>query len=122
MTAAALLVGLAQWWLIAGALVAALFLTVGIERIDEDSRGAYVFRPLLIPGVLLIWPLVLWRWYRLETGTDRWADRYRPPRAVHLPVALALAAALSVAVIAGLAVRQDWPAEFAPQRLSEGGQ
>ncbi|MDU8943756.1 hypothetical protein [Ovoidimarina sediminis] len=61
MSGAALLVGIAEWWLILGAVVAAVFLLFGIDRVDEDARGAYAFRPLLVPGVLLIWPLVLWR-------------------------------------------------------------
>ena len=56
-----------QVWGIIGAVVASAFLTVGIDRIDEDARGAYVLRPLLIPGVLRIWPLVRWRWCRIET-------------------------------------------------------
>ena len=51
-----------QVWLIRGAVLAVVFLTIGIDRIDEDARGAYVFRPLLVPGILLIWPLVAWRW------------------------------------------------------------
>ena len=63
-----------------GAIVAVLFLTFGIDRIDEDARGAYVFRPLMIPGVLVIWPLVVWRWLVLERGRDRWQKRYNPPR------------------------------------------
>ena len=41
----------AEWWLYIGAAVALYFLTFGIDRIDENARGAYVFRPLLIPGV-----------------------------------------------------------------------
>ena len=56
MSNAALIIDIAGWWLIAGAIVAALFLTIGMDRIDEDARGAYMFRPLLIPGVMLIWP------------------------------------------------------------------
>lgn len=119
MNMAALLVDLAGWWLMLGAAVAALFLTIGIDRIDEDSRGAYAFRPLLIPGVLLIWPLVLWRWVRVELDAAPWAARYRPPRAVHLPVALILAAAVAFAVIAGFSVRQTWPVDVAPVKLSE---
>ena len=49
-----------------GALVAAAFLTVGIERVEPGSRGSYAFRTLLIPGVCVLWPLVLWRWWVLE--------------------------------------------------------
>jgi len=45
-----------------GLAVAGLFLFFGIERVDASSRGAYAFRPLLIPGLMLLWPLVLRRW------------------------------------------------------------
>lgn len=45
-----------------GIAVAVLFLTVGIERVDPAARGAYAFRPLLLPGVTLLWPYVLRRW------------------------------------------------------------
>lgn len=112
---------LAGWWLIFGAFVAVVFLLIGVDRIDEDARGAYAFRPLMIPGILLIWPLVLWRWMRLETGTDKWAARYRPPRNVHLPVSVILAIWLGFAVIAGFAVRQSWPDQIAPVLLEEPG-
>lgn len=122
MTTAGLIIDLARWWLILGAITAAAFLTIGIDRIDEDSRGAYAFRPLLIPGILLIWPLVLWRWIRLEGRAERWGSRYRPPRAAHLPVAFLLAAALGFALIAGLNARQTWPADAAPEQLGEVGQ
>lgn len=61
MQAAILIVFCVKIWAIVGACIAAVFLTVGIDRIDEDSRGAYAFRPRLIPAILLIWPLVLWR-------------------------------------------------------------
>ena len=43
MTRAALFVAFARWWLIVGAGVAAVFSTVGIDRADEDARGAYAF-------------------------------------------------------------------------------
>ncbi|MEM8572289.1 MAG: hypothetical protein AAGG56_15475 [Pseudomonadota bacterium] len=119
MTTAELIVSLARWWLIAGAAVAVVFLTIGVDRIDEDSRGAYAFRPLMIPAILLIWPLVLWRWMRLETATENWMARYQPPRAVHLPTAFVFAAAIAFSILAGLAVRQTWPADVAPQQLSE---
>ncbi|MEM6578660.1 MAG: hypothetical protein AAF678_09215 [Pseudomonadota bacterium] len=119
MTGAGLVLYLAGWWLTAGAAVAALFLTIGIDRIDEDARDAYAFRPLLIPAILLIWPLVLWRWLKLESASDAWISRYQPPRAVHLPVAILLAVAIGFAVIAGLSVRQSWPGHIPAERLSE---
>ncbi len=119
MTFAETLVWIAQLWLTAGAVVAALFLLIGMDRIDEDARGAYVFRPLLVPAVLLIWPLVLWRWAVLETGRDNWAARHRPPRRQHLVFALGMAALIAFSLIAGLSVRQTWPAHIAPERLGQ---
>jgi len=112
------IVWLVQIWLTAGAVVAALFLIVGIDQIDDDARGAYVFRPLLVPAVLLIWPLVLWRWFVLETGRDQWAARHRPPRRQHLVVAVGMALLISFSMIAGLSARQIWPGEIAPQQLT----
>jgi len=113
------IVALTQIWLIVGALVAALFLTIGIDRIDEDAEGAYVFRPLLIPGVLLIWPLVLWRWWVLETARDSWRRRYTPPLKSHLIVSVALLFVVAATIVASLAVRQPWPSDIAPAQLSQ---
>ena len=41
------------------------FLLVGLDRIDPVARGAYGFRPLLLPGLVLLWPWVVLRWARL---------------------------------------------------------
>lgn len=109
-----------QAWGIIGALVAAVFLTIGMDRIDEDARGAYIFRPLLIPGVLLIWPLVLWRWWRIETEAAPWAARYRAVRAPYGPAVIAMSIAIVAVIATGLSVRQTWPADVAPLQLSEG--
>ncbi|MEM9523997.1 MAG: hypothetical protein AAF982_08380 [Pseudomonadota bacterium] len=114
---AAMLVGLAQYWLYVGGAVALVFLSFGIDRIDEDARDAYVFRPLLIPGILLIWPLVLWRWMVLESGRDDWRLRHRPERRAHVPLGYALAVILPLIVIFALTLRQDWPDDVPPVRL-----
>ena len=50
----------------AGLAAAAVFLLWGIDRVDPTAAGAYAFRPLLIPGIVLLWPAVLLRWARLE--------------------------------------------------------
>ena len=50
------------WGAIGGAVAAAFLLGGGIERVEPAARGAYAMRPLLLPGVVLLWPLVLWRW------------------------------------------------------------
>ena len=109
-----------QAWGIIGAVVAAVFLTIGIDRIDEDSRGAYIFRPLLIPGVLLIWPLVLWRWWQVESESAPWAARYRPVRAYYGIAVILMSAGIVAITVLGLSVRQTWPADVAPVQLSEG--
>ncbi len=119
MNAAELILMCAQIWGVVGFVVALAFLSVGIDRIDEDARGAYFFRPLLIPGILVIWPLVLWRWYKYESGTDAWPARYAPPRKSHFAVGLILPAGIAVIIVAGLAVRQTWPSDFAPVQIEK---
>ncbi|WP_223423758.1 hypothetical protein [Tateyamaria pelophila] len=109
-----------QAWGIFGALTAAVFLTVGIERVDEDAQGAYVFRPLLIPGVMLIWPLVLWRWWRIESQRAGWAERYKPVRGAHGAAALLMSLGIIAIIVTGLSVRQEWPGDTAPVQLSDG--
>lgn len=106
-------------WMIIGAVIAVVFLTIGIDRIDEDAQGAYAFRPLLVPALLIIWPLVLWRWYILETGRDQWQKRHNPPRNAHFWVAIVFAVSIPVIIMVGLAQRQVWPADFTPQKISQ---
>ena len=120
MIGAATLLAAVRIWLWIGAGVAALFLTVGIGRIDEDARGAWIFRPLLVPGILLIWPLVLWRWFVLETGRDDWAKRHAPPRTAHRTAAGFVALGIVLVIVLGLVARQEWPADIVPVQLTEG--
>ena len=117
MNTAEALITAAQYYCMIGAGVAALFLIFGIDRIDEDARGAYAFRPLLIPAVLLIWPIVLWRWLREETGAATWTGRYTPPRAAHGIAAALMAVAILITLIVGFAIRQSWPEGTAPVQL-----
>lgn len=47
----------------AGAVFAALFLSLGLSRIDNGAKGAGLgFRLLIIPGLIALWPLMLIRW------------------------------------------------------------
>jgi len=117
---AELLVFAGQVWLWIGAAVAAVFLTIGLDRIDEDARGAYIFRPLLIPGVLLIWPLVLWRWLQIERAGDVTPKRYDAVRSAHGPATAAMSLVIVLVLIFGWTARQDWPSEIAPVQISEG--
>lgn len=117
MSAAAIIMA-AQIYTLIGAGVAALFLTIGMDRIDEDARGAYAFRPLLIPAILLIWPLVIWRWLREETGTARWQARHSPPLAAHGVAAVLMALVVIVTLATAFAIRQSWPNDIAPVQLT----
>ena len=108
-----------QIWGGIGLFVAALFLFIGIDRIDEDAQGAYVFRPLLIPGIMLIWPLVLWRWWQIESGTAAWLPRYQPVRQGHGVAIVIMSIVIVVAFVTGMSVRQTWPEDFVPQQLTK---
>jgi hypothetical protein len=61
-TIAKLIVAVGSGYLITGLLVGLAFLLFRLERQDPAARGAYAFRPLLLPGLALLWPLVLLRW------------------------------------------------------------
>jgi hypothetical protein len=63
--AAAIIVDCVTAWLAIGAVVGVAFLFLGIDQVDRAARGAYAFRPLLLPGLALLWPFVLLRWYAL---------------------------------------------------------
>ena len=118
MNAAEMLLGLAQVWLMAGGVVAVAFITIGIDRIDEDARGAYVFRPLLVPGILLLWPMVVLRWWTLETGRENPDARYHPVRKAHGWAAVLLTIFVVGIIALGLNARQERPIGIAPERLS----
>ena len=61
---AALIVALAGGYAAAGLAVGLAFLLFGIERATPAAQGAHAFRPLLLPGLVLLWPYVAWRWWR----------------------------------------------------------
>jgi len=63
--AAAIVVDCVTAWLGTGVVVGVAFLFVGIDRIDAAARGCYAFRPLLLPGLVLLWPFVAVRWFML---------------------------------------------------------
>lgn len=55
----------------AGLAVAVTFLLFGFDRVDPAAHGAYAVRPLLLPGLVLLWPLVIWRWRVLARAGAR---------------------------------------------------
>jgi hypothetical protein len=48
-----------------GIAFAALFVTIGVERVDPVARGAGLgFRLIIFPGSAALWPVLLIRWAR----------------------------------------------------------
>ena len=119
METAALLVEAVRWWSIAGTVVAVAFLAIGIDRVEPNARDTYTFRVLLIPGILLLWPLVVWRWVVLELGRNDWQGRQTPIRNAHAWVWLVLAVAIPALLIAALASKPEWPGNYQPQQIEE---
>lgn len=115
---AADLIWLAQVYLGLGAVSALAFLGFGIDRIDENARGVWIFRPFLIPGVLLIWPLVLLRWWQMERGGDMGGARFQPPLFWQPRLAAVMGLLIIVTITSAMIVRQDGPNE-APAVLLE---
>lgn len=47
----------------AGGVFALGFLILGLTRIDHGASGASIwFRSLIVPGLVVLWPLMLIRW------------------------------------------------------------
>lgn len=111
METAAMVVGWARTYALIGLAVAAAFLMFGISRVAHGARGSWVFRPLLIPGVVLIWPIVLWRWAVLESGRDNWRGRHAPARNIPGAIWSVMAILIPVIFFTALIVRQNGPLE-----------
>jgi hypothetical protein len=62
----------AQWFVYAlaayaaaGAVFAALFVAIGVQKVDPVAEHAPIgFRLIIMPGVAALWPLLLGRWAR----------------------------------------------------------
>ncbi len=105
------LITIVTWYLYAGAAVAVWFILYAIGRLDENAEAAWVFRPLLVPGVLLIWPLVIWRYVVLLRGEEK-LDRHRMPRKKQERAAIVFVFAIPLILILAIGLRQD------PEQLS----
>jgi hypothetical protein len=64
MTIGSMLYGLTLAYVSCGCATALAFLLFGLDRVDPAARGGFAFRPLLVPGLVLLWPLVLLVWRR----------------------------------------------------------
>ncbi len=52
-------------YLACGFLFAVPFVFLGVRKIDPHAGSAtWGFRVLIIPGTMIFWPLLLWRWGR----------------------------------------------------------
>ena len=122
MAAAEIIVRIVEIYGFAGMAVAALFLTIGIDRVDASARRSYMFRPLIVPGVVVLWPLVLVRWLALERGAIEEAPRQRPHRTAHARIWIILALILPVALLALMVMRQTTPVDRPAVQISQDGE
>jgi hypothetical protein len=50
-------------YLLLGVLFVIPFLTKGLTKVDEGAHGGSIgFKIIIIPGVIVFWPLLLRRW------------------------------------------------------------
>jgi hypothetical protein len=65
MLAAVILVDLLKAYLAMGLLFAAVFLALGITRVDPAAKhSALGFKLIVLPGAAALWPVLLVRWIR----------------------------------------------------------
>jgi membrane protein implicated in regulation of membrane protease activity len=56
---------LAAVYLALGLVFAVPFVLVGAGRIDPHAaQASWGFRLLILPGTTLLWPLLVWRWFK----------------------------------------------------------
>ena len=115
---AEIIINFVSTWGSIGLVVAIIFLSIGIDRIDEDARDAYVFRILLIPGIILIWPMVLLRWVTLELGREKPHARHQPPREAHLKFWIILSVIIFLVFSSAIIFRSTVPVNFSPVKLT----
>lgn len=61
-------------YLLLGVIFVVPFLLKGLTKVDESAhKGTIGFKLIIIPGVIIFWPLLLRRW--LKTGREL----YFPP-------------------------------------------
>jgi hypothetical protein len=56
-------VGFFEIYIALGVACAVPFVTIGVQRVDAAAAGSsWGFRLLILPGTVLLWPLLLFRW------------------------------------------------------------
>jgi hypothetical protein len=71
---AALLLVLMSIYVVCGLVFAAPFAFVGVGKIDPHAaHGTWGFRLLIIPGTILLWPLLAMRWFKgIHEPPEEW--------------------------------------------------
>ena len=100
-----------------GFVVAVAFLLVGLDRLHPAARGRWTFRPMLLPGLTLLWPYVLRRWRRGAAEPTAIATQ-RLQRRRHAQIWFAIAVLPPLILLAGLALRQASVADAPPLLLA----
>ncbi len=59
--AASIILNACQAYVTVGVVSTLIFVVFFLDA-DPFAQGAYAFRPLIIPGLILLWPLVVARW------------------------------------------------------------
>jgi hypothetical protein len=68
----AIVAAVLKGWVVLGTLFAVPFLVRGVSTIDPvASNSPWTFRLLLVPGVVVVWPLLLWRWVARARPRER---------------------------------------------------
>ena len=56
-------------YLVCGLLFAIPFVIKGVDAVDEGAHGSGIgFRLIILPGVAVLWPLLLKKWRRVKKG------------------------------------------------------
>lgn len=57
--------GIITIYLLAGILFSVIFVSKGIQQIDEGTHGTGIgFRLIIIPGCIIFWPVLLKKWIK----------------------------------------------------------
>lgn len=62
---------IAAIYIICGFIFAIVFISKGIEKVDEGAHGAtWGFKLIIIPGVVALWPLLLKKWIKSKSHDE----------------------------------------------------
>jgi len=120
------MLGLAGIYLGLGLLAAIVLHARGLREIDPGVVGAgWLFRVLVTPGILALWPVLLPRWLRARGGAASPGAVHRPLssrgiRAYHRRLTWLVLVLVPLAAAAAVALRPGDPSRGIPPRLGSG--